>query len=188
MGRVPLASPAHEVADNHGLAKHQKTKNQKTPPPPIRPRRTAEKGQEARPVRNSTIDIVTTVEPTRVVSFACPQSAAGVNGLPGVSALLPVPTVAVVEVPQRTSVRLRPSSRQWAALGRITAEGAGYGVGSDLVAGQPGQPGRGAARRPAAAPAAAQRTTSTARNARFTQSKQLHLMSRRDPCSWRPPV
>ena len=133
-------------------------------------------------MRNSTIDIVTTVEPTRVVSFACPQSAVGV------SALLPVPTVAVVDVPQRTSVRLRPSSRQWAALGRITAEGAGYGVGSDLIAGQPGQPGRGAERRPAAAPAAAQRTTSTARNARFTQSKQLHLMSRRDPCSWRPPV
>lgn len=134
-------------------------------------------------MRNSTIDIVTTVEPTRVVSFACPQSAAGVNGLPGVSALLPVPTVAVVEVPQRTSVRLRPSSRQWAALGRITAEGVGY-VGSDLVSGVIA----GTERRQAAAPAAAQRTTSTARNARFTQSKQLHLMSRRDPCSWRPPV
>ena len=130
-------------------------------------------------MRKLIVDIVTTVEPTRVVSFACPPPVVGVNGL------LPVPTVAVVGVPQGTSAGLRPSSRQWAALGRITAEGAGYGFGSDLVSGL-----RGAERRPAAAPAAAaaQRTTITARNARSTQSKQLHLMSRRDPCSWRPPV
>ena len=159
-------------------------------------------------MRNSTKDIVTTVEPTRVVSFACPPPAvgvsgllsvngmsianglrgvnglSGVNGLRSVNDLLSVSTVAVVDVPQRTSARLRPSSRQWAALGRITAEGAGY-VGSDLVAGVIA----GTERRPAAAPAAAaQRTTSTARTARFTQNKQLHLMSRRDPCSWRPPV
>jgi hypothetical protein len=133
-------------------------------------------------VRKLTVDIVTTVEPTRVVSFACPPPVVGINGLP------PVPTVAVVDVPQRTSARLRPSSRQWAALSRITAEGVGNGFGSDLIAGQPGQRERGAEYRPAAASAAAQRTTSTARNARATQSKQLHLMSRRDPCSWRPPV
>jgi len=146
-------------------------------------------------VRNSTESIVTTVEPTWVVSFACPPPAVGVsgllsvngvpsvNGLHSVNGLLPVPTVAVVDVPQRTSARLRPSSRQWAALGRITAEGVGY-VGSDLVAGVIA----GTERRQAAAPTAAQRTTSTARTARFTQNKQLHLMSRRDPCSWRPPV
>ena len=137
-------------------------------------------------MRNLTVDIVTTVEPTRVVSFACPPPVVGVNSL------LPVSTVAVVDVPQRTSARLRPSLRQWAALGRITAEGVGdgngTGFGSDLIAGQPGQWERGAEFRPAAAPAAAPRTTSTARYARSTQSKQLHLMSRRDPCSWRPPV
>jgi hypothetical protein len=129
-------------------------------------------------VRNLTVNIVTTVEPIGAVSLACPQTAT-VNGL------LPVQTVAVVDVPQ-WAPRLRPSSRQWAALGRIAAEGAGYGNGfsSDLVAGVPG-----AERRPAAAPArAAQCTTNTARNADSTQSKQLHLMSRRDPCSWRPPV
>jgi len=128
-------------------------------------------------VRKLTADIVTTVQPTGVVSFACPPPVVGI------SALLPVPTVAVADVPQRTTAGLRPSSRQWAALGRITAEGVGY-AGSDLVSGA-----RGAERRQAAAPAAAaQRTISTARNARFTQNKQLHLMSRRDPCSWRPPV
>lgn len=133
-------------------------------------------------MRNLTVDIVTTVAPTRVVSFACPQPALGVNGL------LPEPIVAVVDVPQGTPMRLRPSSARWAALGRITAEGSGYGFGSgvdgDLVARF-----QGAERRPAAAPmAAAQRTTSTTRTARSTQSKQLHLMSRRDPWSWRPPV
>lgn len=138
-------------------------------------------------MRNLTVDIVTTVEPTWAVSFACPPPAVGVNSL------LPVSTVAVVDVPQRTSARLRPSLRQWAALGRITAEGVGNGngsngFGSDLIAGQPGQWERGAEFRPAAASAAAQRTTSTARYARSAQSKQLHLMSRRDPCSWRPPV
>lgn len=131
-------------------------------------------------MRNLTVDIVTTVEPTWAVSAACPPPVVGVNGL------LPVPTVAVADVPLGISARLRPSSRQAAALGRITAEGVGYGYGfsSDLIAGQPGQWRPGAERRPAAA----QRMTSTARNARTTQSKQLHLMSRRDPCSWRPPV
>lgn len=127
-------------------------------------------------MRKLTVDIVTTVQPTRVVSFACPPPVVGISGL------LPVPTVAVADVPQRTTAGLRPSSRQWAALGRITAEGVGY-AGSDLVSGA-----RGVERRQAAAPAAAQRRISTARNARFTQRKQLHLMSRRDPCSWRPPV
>ena len=129
-------------------------------------------------MRNLTVDNLTAVEPVRAVSATCPAPISGVNGLPS------VPTAAVVDVPQWASPRLRPSSRQWAALGRITAEGAGYGFGSDLFTGI-----RGAERRAAAAPAAAvQCTTTTARNARSTQSKQLHLMSRRDPCSWRPPV
>lgn len=127
----------------------------------------------------STVDIVT-VEPTVAVSFACPQPAFGVRTLP------PMPTAAVVDVPQWAAAWLRPSSRQQAALSRITATGVGYGVGSDLVAGASGT--RCGMATADAAEQVGKRPNGTTSITGTTQRKQLHLMSRRDPQTWRPPV
>jgi hypothetical protein len=132
-------------------------------------------------VRTPNVDQVLTVEPIGTVSFACPPPTAGISDL------LPVST-AVVDVPQWGAARLRPSVRQRAALGRITATGVGYGFSSALATGVPG-----ARRSTAAATAAEQAGNRTngdsARTAGTTAHKQqLHLMSRRDPRTWRPPV
>jgi hypothetical protein len=128
----------------------------------------------------STVDIVT-VEPIVAVSFACPQSALDVRGL------LPMPIVAVADTPQRAAAWLRPSSRQRTALSRITATGVGYGFSGDLAAGISGAR-RGTATADAAEQVGKRPNGSTVRNTRTTQRKQLHLMSRRDPQTWRPPV
>jgi hypothetical protein len=131
-------------------------------------------------VRTTYMNQVTTVAPTGAVSSACPPPTVGVSGL------LPVSIVAVVDVPQWGAARVRPSLRQRAALSRITATGIGCGFDGDLAAGTPGA-GRRAA---AAAELVGKRTNEpTARNAGTTENKQqLHLMSRRDPRTWRPPV
>jgi hypothetical protein len=128
----------------------------------------------------NTVDTMT-VEPVIAVSFACPQPALGVKGL------LPAPAAAVVDVPQWAAAWLRPSSRQRAALSRITATGVGYGFGSDLAAGTSGAR-RGTATADAAEQVGKRPNGSTVSSTRTTQRKQLHLMSRRDPQTWRPPV
>lgn len=128
----------------------------------------------------STVDIVT-VEPTVAVSFACPQPALGVKGL------RPTPTVAVVDVPQWAAAWLRPTSRQRAALSRITATGVGYGFSGDLAAGMSGAR-RGTATADAAEQVGKRPNGTAVRITGTTQRKQLHLMSRRDPQTWRPPV
>jgi hypothetical protein len=115
-------------------------------------------------VRTLTADQAAAINPTGAVSFACPRLSPVAVGSQGAAA------------------RLQASAWRRAGKGRISARYFGSGLGSVLAAEVPG-----AVRR--AAEQTDKRATSIVReNAYNTQQKQLHLMSRRDPRTWRPPV